>query len=195
MKDNQNGMAILSATSLLLIGFSGFFAGDVTKAKLLQSEIGAESIEVRRALSKKFLVAKSDGRTFSWTHIPPKDRIWEEELNSMEIDEAPADMSIRSAQRTLNEIGFELEVDGIAGPETKAVLRDFQAANGLPQTAELDRQTARALRDSTTSDLDVYSDRFPASYEEEAIHSKESSLPAFPDVLENTEPESQRSYE
>ena len=60
-----------------------------------------------------------------------------------------ADLSkddIRWAQLELHNMGlYSGSLDGVAGPETKRALAEFQKTNGLKQTATLDQQTADAL--------------------------------------------------
>jgi hypothetical protein len=53
---------------------------------------------------------------------------------------------VRSVQRSLNDRGFGAgPVDGQWGPSTETALRDFQQANGLAQTGNLDARTIDAL--------------------------------------------------
>jgi peptidoglycan hydrolase-like protein with peptidoglycan-binding domain len=53
---------------------------------------------------------------------------------------------IRWAQVELHTIGLYYgSLDGVAGPETKRALLEFQENNGLKQTATLDQQTADVL--------------------------------------------------
>ena len=53
---------------------------------------------------------------------------------------------IRWAQVELHYLGlYNDSLDGVAGPETKRALAEFQKTNGLKQTATLDQQTADAL--------------------------------------------------
>lgn len=57
---------------------------------------------------------------------------------------------IRWAQVELHTMGFyNGSLDGVAGPETKQALLQFQASNGLERTATLDQQTADALIGNT----------------------------------------------
>jgi len=56
------------------------------------------------------------------------------------------DSSIRSAQTALNTQGYAAGVeDGVAGPNTQAAIRKFQADKGLEQTGMLDSATKTAL--------------------------------------------------
>ena len=56
------------------------------------------------------------------------------------------DSSVKSAQATLNAQGYSAGTeDGIAGPNTQAALRKFQADKGLSQTGMLDGKTRSAL--------------------------------------------------
>jgi peptidoglycan hydrolase-like protein with peptidoglycan-binding domain len=53
---------------------------------------------------------------------------------------------IRWAQVELHTIGlYNGSLDGLAGPETKRALLEFQEDNGLDRTATLDQRTADAL--------------------------------------------------
>jgi peptidoglycan hydrolase-like protein with peptidoglycan-binding domain len=53
---------------------------------------------------------------------------------------------VRWAQVELHTIGLYYgSLDGVAGPETKRALLEFQENNGLDRTATLDQQTADAL--------------------------------------------------
>jgi peptidoglycan hydrolase-like protein with peptidoglycan-binding domain len=53
---------------------------------------------------------------------------------------------IRWAQVELHTIGlYHGSLDGVAGPETKRALLEFQEDNGLERTATLDQQTADEL--------------------------------------------------
>jgi peptidoglycan hydrolase-like protein with peptidoglycan-binding domain len=53
---------------------------------------------------------------------------------------------IRWAQVELHTIGlYHGSLDGVAGPETKRALLEFQGNNGLNRTTALDQQTADAL--------------------------------------------------
>lgn len=58
---------------------------------------------------------------------------------------APDASTIQSAQAKLREEGHKVSVDGVWGPKTAAALRDFQKANGLSATGELDSETISAL--------------------------------------------------
>lgn len=53
---------------------------------------------------------------------------------------------IQTAQQELKAQGlYRGAIDGIVGPETQQALSQFQARNGLPQTADLDQQTLDRL--------------------------------------------------
>jgi len=53
---------------------------------------------------------------------------------------------VRQAQSALQDAGFEPgRIDGVMGPKTEAALRQFQAAQGLPQTGRLDATTQKYL--------------------------------------------------
>ncbi len=58
----------------------------------------------------------------------------------------PSKDDIRWAQVELHMIGlYNGSLDGVAGPETKRALLEFQKSNDLAGTATLDQQTADAL--------------------------------------------------
>lgn len=58
---------------------------------------------------------------------------------------------VMDAQRALSANGLNVTQDGIAGAQTSAAVRRFQAQQGLPQTGDLDSQTLRALNSATQS--------------------------------------------
>ena len=60
--------------------------------------------------------------------------------------ESSTPMSLRAAQSRLDALGFDAgATDGQMGPHTRAALRAFQRARGLPVTGALDARTAAAL--------------------------------------------------
>lgn len=57
-----------------------------------------------------------------------------------------ADASIRLAQQALSQAGYETgPADGVMGPNTERAIRDYQRANDLRVTGDLDAQTRRSL--------------------------------------------------
>jgi len=60
--------------------------------------------------------------------------------------QASKGISIRDAQRTLRELGYDPgPIDGTVGGKTSAALKLFQADSGLPVTGQLDVETAALL--------------------------------------------------
>jgi Putative peptidoglycan binding domain len=56
------------------------------------------------------------------------------------------EMSLAEAQARLNALGYTVgKADGVMGARTRAQLKRYQKAEGLPQTGELDADTAAAL--------------------------------------------------
>jgi len=54
--------------------------------------------------------------------------------------------TVRDAQQALNDRGYSVgAVDGVYGPNTEQAVRDFQRAQGLDQTGQLDARTLAAL--------------------------------------------------
>lgn len=59
---------------------------------------------------------------------------------------APTKDEIRRAQQALQAQGlYDAKIDGIIGPRTREALRQFQAREGLEQTAQLDNPTRQRL--------------------------------------------------
>ena len=52
---------------------------------------------------------------------------------------------IRDVQESLKDEGYDVVADGKMGNATRNAIRSFQAANNMPATGELDRQTLAAL--------------------------------------------------
>jgi hypothetical protein len=62
------------------------------------------------------------------------------------VEPAPDQDLVREAQIALLDAGFDPgRTDGKMGPKTRAALRDFQGAQGLPQTGRLDETTQQHL--------------------------------------------------
>ena len=71
-----------------------------------------------------------------------------EERHQLELGKLEPATEIKGAQARLKNLGADtVPVDGQLGPETRAALKDFQAAQGLSETGELDQKTADKLRD------------------------------------------------
>ena len=59
---------------------------------------------------------------------------------------------VMQAQKTLNDRGFDVgPADGIVGARTRAGIRSFQKAEGMPVTGRLDKKTAEKLGVGTES--------------------------------------------
>ena len=67
---------------------------------------------------------------------------------------------VRDVQEALNQEGFNINVDGAFGPETRQAIRQYQAKNNLKQTGNFNRETLDSL-DINFTDSDF--DRMPAS--------------------------------
>ena len=56
------------------------------------------------------------------------------------------DEKVKAAQQALKDKGYDAgTVDGRMGPKTQAALRDFQKAQGMESTGDLDPKTTQAL--------------------------------------------------
>ena len=59
---------------------------------------------------------------------------------------ASGDEKVKAAQQALKDKGYDAgTVDGRMGPKTQAALRDFQKAQGMELTGDLDPKTTQAL--------------------------------------------------
>lgn len=52
---------------------------------------------------------------------------------------------VQSVQASLRDEGYAVSVDGVWGPQTAEALRQFQTANNLSPTGEIDSETLSAL--------------------------------------------------
>lgn len=67
--------------------------------------------------------------------------------NASEKGQAGLDRElIKQTQNRLDELGWNLNADGILGEKTKNALREFQQESDLTVTGELNRETLRALK-------------------------------------------------
>lgn len=175
MKSFNRNTVIISAASLIL---SGLASAEVLTETKVGEVPGAgnrtPTIDTDNMTVPEPYLPETKERPFSWNYsLPDQDRNADNvNFRSMQSDR----MSIRGAQQALNDLGYTIQVDGIAGSETKTAIRDFQAANGIAQSGRLDTATVAALRDATTYDPD----RLPASFEDEDYLYE----PAFPDYDE-----------
>ena len=87
-----------------------------------------------------------EGRS-SEGYLFPKDAHPHESSSAVTPSEATRDQDlVRQAQMALRDAGFEPgRIDGVMGPKTEAALREFQSAQGLPQTGKLDATTQQQL--------------------------------------------------
>jgi peptidoglycan hydrolase-like protein with peptidoglycan-binding domain len=87
-----------------------------------------------------------EGRS-SEGYLLPKDAHPHESSSAVTPSEATRNQDvIRQAQMALRDAGFEPgTIDGVMGPRTESALRQFQAAQGLPQTGKLDTTTQQQL--------------------------------------------------
>jgi Putative peptidoglycan binding domain len=87
-----------------------------------------------------------EGRS-SEGYLFPKDAHPRESASEATPSPATPDQDmIRQAQIALRDAGFEPgQIDGMMGPKTQSALRQFQAAQGLPQTGRLDATTQKEL--------------------------------------------------
>lgn len=58
---------------------------------------------------------------------------------------ASSDAQVESIQASLAQEGYNVSVDGVWGPQSAEALRQFQQANNLDATGQIDAQTLAAL--------------------------------------------------
>lgn len=63
----------------------------------------------------------------------------------VEAGATPDVETISRVQAALNDAGFDLAVDGVLGPNTRAALREFQQRRNMPQSGRPDAETLRRL--------------------------------------------------
>lgn len=65
-------------------------------------------------------------------------------------NQMPLDQEIANVQTALQQAGFyQGDIDGLLGPQTRAALAQYQAANGLETTSAIDQPTVEALLGNT----------------------------------------------
>ncbi|MEM1318341.1 MAG: peptidoglycan-binding domain-containing protein, partial [Pseudomonadota bacterium] len=71
---------------------------------------------------------------------------WEGGGSNVRSASSSGNSMVLKAQTLLNQRGFDVGTpDGLAGPQTRKAVRDFQRSAGIPVTGEIDRETLRAL--------------------------------------------------
>lgn len=73
------------------------------------------------------------------------------------VGESRSATNVQDVQSALSSRGYDLQVDGIMGPNTKSALTRFQRDQGIPETGRMDTETMRALN------LEQGTERVPAS--------------------------------
>jgi hypothetical protein len=62
------------------------------------------------------------------------------------IDNLKQSIDIRNAQAVLSAAGYSVFADGLLGPQTISVIKQFQKEKGIAVTGELDRETMLAMK-------------------------------------------------
>lgn len=173
----KNKTVVVSAASLIL---SGAASAEVLKEGQVGKVPGAgnrtPTIDSDQMTVPEPYLPETQEDPFSWNYnLPDEDVDRRDDISFLPTDEDNK-MSIRAAQQVLNDLGYSVKVDGIAGRETRSALRSFQSANGIAQTAKLDAPTVMALREATSMEPD----RYPAGVEEEELP-YDSAFPPFPE--------------
>ncbi|EFL87862.1 peptidoglycan-binding protein [Ahrensia sp. R2A130] len=71
---------------------------------------------------------------------------WEGNGSAVRNASSSGNPTVLKAQALLNQRGYNVgQPDGLAGPNTRKAVRDFQRSAGIPVTGEIDRETLRAL--------------------------------------------------
>lgn len=74
-------------------------------------------------------------------------------VQTASLSEAVGDALVMRVQAALRAFGNDdIEIDGVAGPRTRAAIREFQSLFGLPETGEPDREVYAKLREIGLAD-------------------------------------------
>jgi len=100
-----------------------------------------------RFLSTFFMTLLLVGITLPAQEVPSQQPESEPAIQGASSEEQEAQrQEVRSAQQVLQERGFYSgAIDGIAGPQTEAAVRQFQESQKLEATGKLDDETLKRL--------------------------------------------------
>jgi len=93
--------------------------------------------------------------------VPPTDRPDREQaeraatdtVQTASLGEEIGDALVRRVQASLRAFGNDdIEIDGVAGPRTRAAIREFQSLFGLPETGEPDGEVYAKMREIGLAD-------------------------------------------
>jgi peptidoglycan hydrolase-like protein with peptidoglycan-binding domain len=96
-------------------------------------------------------------------------RLQQASENNPPLKQGERGEAVAAVQRALVDLGFDMPVttgrgrklpDGIFGPETERVVRQFQAANGLDADGIVGRHTLQKLEELTTAQAAAQRARF-----------------------------------
>lgn len=74
-------------------------------------------------------------------------------VQTASLSEEVGDALVRRVQAALRAFGNDdIEIDGVAGPRTRAAIREFQSLFGLPETGEPDREVYAKMREIGLAD-------------------------------------------
>jgi len=108
------------------------------KWSTLAARYGVEGGEARDTLAAKMTaeqIAEAEQAAAVWQPLIAETRVEPRGETGAPASTTPAREQVRETQRRLNELGFDAgPADGIAGPRTRAAIRDYQEQNGLPGT-------------------------------------------------------------
>lgn len=174
----KNKTVVISAASLILSGAASAESPRETQVgEIPGTENRTPTIDTDTMTVPEPYLPETQEEPFSWNYnLPDEADSRRDEISFLGADGEENKMSIRAAQQVLNELGYSVTVDGIAGRETRSALRSFQAANGIAQTAKLDAPTVTALREATLATPE----RYPAGVDDEELP-YDSAFPPFPE--------------
>ncbi len=181
-KIKNNKTVVISAASLILAGIASSVVSTEMIPETRTGEAPGVGVRTPNMNSEHMTVPEpylpeTQERPFSWNYnLPDEEASTVDNRSFIAADNEERLMTVREAQQTLNDVGYNIEVDGIADEDTQTALRDFQAAQGIAQTGRLDAPTVNALRDTRRFDTD----RLPASLED-----GKSLNSAFPEEITN----------
>lgn len=140
----------------------------------LATRSGVEKDEARQTLATKMTaeqISEAEQAAAVWQPLiaetTPDPR---GETAALEASITPTRGQIRKSQRLLGGLGFDVgPVDGIAGPRTRAAVRDYQEQNGLPDTGVITAGLIARLETGKSGDEPAQSEEQPAVREPEEL--------------------------
>ncbi len=155
VKDSQYNLGILAAKGQgMAVNLEESYKWFALAAKAGDKEAARQRDEVFKVLRPE-QQEKARATTELWKPKPLDDKAnnvdvpeeWRESKESTaSISKVDMTKAVRNVQGILNNNGFDAgRPDGLMGQKTVKAIKDFQKANGLPETGEIDQALVKAL--------------------------------------------------